>query len=540
MKNKNLILIIADSATPSRIPLTGPRADICPTIINLANSGLWCENFYSHGNPTEFSMASIFSSSLPLDRGGYMQGMSTRKASLLNYLKTHGYSTCLLTKTYILDSLYGFDAGADFTLSFYDIELIWRCMRRTFLWHILRKKEQIGHVAVQREIIKVVSWFYDFILDYTQRWINLPEFVGNLNTPIFCYDFQTIHNLVLEHRDHLNTDPQAYIERNIDRITNNSLEGFLKIQPIYRHLNKLLRPLDHKRIPGTDLRMRTYDKQISSAAAFDIIFKWINTLNGAHFAAVVHLMDIHDNICSEHQYVMRPTQSYQSRQGLGACNREQYTYDMALNYVDTNLNNFLKSLPNHIVKDTVVAITSDHGAVRFKGQHALSSTSVTGCFHDKYLHIPFLLNGPGVPIERHQTLASSIDVAPTICEALDLPIDPGFCGKSLLSNTQKTDFVVAEHTHRGPCDPLEGPIYQCFRNDRYKYIIKERISEHDASPPATEILIDLQQSPDETKNIAGDLKNKDVLHSFREIAKNRRAEIKSQAKLLANVNNSPV
>jgi hypothetical protein len=330
-------------------------------------------------------------------------------------------------------------------------------------------------------------------------------------------------------RDKFKLDPPAYVEANLVKIRNNSMEEFLGIKPFSRHFKNIFKRLDGKRIPGTDVILRTYDKQISSDTALGVTRNWIDTLDGQHFAAVVHVMDIHDDIISGHPHLMRPSESFKSRHAHGTDNRNQFHQDMALKFFDRNLNIFLESLPNDIRDNTVIAITSDHGAPSFLNEHALSSSTVTGSFHDEYLHIPFLLNGPGVPTRHHKGLGSSIDVAPTICEALGLPADPGFKGRSILNSEKGSDVVFAEHTHRGPCYPLEGPIYQCLRNDSHKYLYKEKLSEHDNSLPETEILIDLVNCPDETRNIGNDPNSEKIIHYFRKIAEHRRSEIKSQA-----------
>jgi arylsulfatase A-like enzyme len=244
----------------------------------------------------------------------------------------------------------------------------------------------------------------------------------------------------------------------------------------------------------------------------------------------VHTVDIHDDVYSGDPYFMRPLPSYRDLRSLSPeSDWERRKHDMALHYVDKALGVFLSSLPSDVRERTVVAITSDHGAPSYLGQHALSSSCGSGSFHDEYLHIPFIVNGPGVPASRHGSLASTLDVAPTLCGALEVEPHAAFRGQSLLAQNNGAHYTISEHTHRGPCDPLQGPIYLCLRSSDRKYIFKERLSEHDNSMQETEILFDMTKDPLESINIVKKPEETETVNGFRRLAAERIASIKEQA-----------
>lgn len=109
------------------------------------------------------------------------------------------------------------------------------------------------------------------------------------------------------------------------------------------------------------------------------------------------------------------------------------TYALEVSWTDTQVGRVLDWVRSAGQdQETVVVVIADHGQGLADGlaRHGWSKHRL---LYDWALHVPLILRVPGVraagPIEA---LVRSIDVAPTVLEALDLPPPEGIEGRSLL------------------------------------------------------------------------------------------------------------
>lgn len=80
-------------------------------------------------------------------------------------------------------------------------------------------------------------------------------------------------------------------------------------------------------------------------------------------------------------------------------------------------------------RDTVVIFTSDHGD--FLGDHLLLRKD-TFCANE-LVHVPLIISAPHLELpSKYDGPMSNVDVLPTLCECIDLPIPPGVQGQSVL------------------------------------------------------------------------------------------------------------
>ncbi|GAB4469902.1 MAG: sulfatase-like hydrolase/transferase [Armatimonadaceae bacterium] len=79
--------------------------------------------------------------------------------------------------------------------------------------------------------------------------------------------------------------------------------------------------------------------------------------------------------------------------------------------------------------ETIVVLLSDHGD--FAGQYGLVEKWDT-VFSDCLMRVPFAIRAPGLPAGREYAgLSDHTDLAPTLCELLEMPPLPGMHGSSL-------------------------------------------------------------------------------------------------------------
>ena len=64
-----------------------------PFLNKLAEKSILCKNSFTAGNPTEFALPSLMTSTNLLDNGGFLRGISNRKTTLAEVLKKNDYDT---------------------------------------------------------------------------------------------------------------------------------------------------------------------------------------------------------------------------------------------------------------------------------------------------------------------------------------------------------------------------------------------------------------------------------------------------------------
>ena len=118
-------------------------------------------------------------------------------------------------------------------------------------------------------------------------------------------------------------------------------------------------------------------------------------------------------------------------------------YDGAIAYWDHHFGRLLGSLSDlGVLDDTAVIVTSDHG----------ECLGENGCYGDHPManeashHVPMVLRWPGVTTgladeQRHVGgLVYHIDLCPTICDLLGIPVPPGWDGRSFAAGARGEDF----------------------------------------------------------------------------------------------------
>jgi len=110
-------------------------------------------------------------------------------------------------------------------------------------------------------------------------------------------------------------------------------------------------------------------------------------------------------------------------------------YDGEIRYIDEKIREFLDMLDSKgCLKNSLIIITSDHGDLFGEyGQYAHPR-----CVYPELTHVPMLISGPGVSSQTIEAPASTLDILPTILDAIGKPID-SCIGKSLLRGGKLKD-----------------------------------------------------------------------------------------------------
>ncbi len=205
--------------------------------------------------------------------------------------------------------------------------------------------------------------------------------------------------------------------------------------------------------------------------------------------------------------------------------KRQNFQQLAKNYyrtlltVDENIGRLLDALDKeNLTKDTVIVFSSDNGF--FLGEHGLFDKRL---MYEPSIRVPLLVSFPGrvkagQVNSRHLLL--NIDVAPTLLEIAGLPIPPWMQGHSFLpllegKETSWRDAFLYEY--------YEYPAEHCamkhrgIRTARWKLI-------HFWEQPEEWELYDLQQDPDEMKNLIGRREYEKLIRDLRSRLESLRRE----------------
>lgn len=150
--------------------------------------------------------------------------------------------------------------------------------------------------------------------------------------------------------------------------------------------------------------------------------------------------------------------------------------------------------------DTLVVFTSDHGDGN--AHHLWNQKQV---LYDESARVPFLVTQPGRGLGRvdeRQLVNTGIDLIPTLCGLAAIACPPHLDGhdwSGVLSNSDlplKRDHLIIE-TEFGTFGQPLGCLGRAVRTQRYKYMIYDRGENR-------EFLVDMEDDPGETTNLAGE------------------------------------
>ena len=201
------------------------------------------------------------------------------------------------------------------------------------------------------------------------------------------------------------------------------------------------------------------------------------------------------------------------------------SYYAAISHIDREVGRILAALDETGQADnTIVVFTSDHGDQLL--EHGLMGKNV---FFEASIRVPFLIRMPGrIRPGRRDELMESVDLLPTLFEMIGLPEPLGCQGRSLVPVLTGTDRplawrdavfsenIIPEVITNGRLDfhfekgkgvkGIRHPDAKMVRTRRWKY---------NYYPDGHAELYDLQNDPNEQKNLAADPKHKSVVDEMK-------------------------
>jgi iduronate 2-sulfatase len=204
-------------------------------------------------------------------------------------------------------------------------------------------------------------------------------------------------------------------------------------------------------------------------------------------------------------------------------------YYSATSYTDAQVGILLNALDSLGLSDnTIIVLWGDHGW--HLGDHNL------WCKHTNFeqaTHAPLLISAPGIKPSTTNSPSEFIDIFPTLCELSGLNIPVTLDGKSLvplMKDPKKSvrDFAVSQYPR--PANQIENArlgwskgeyMGYSLRTGRYRYTIWMKDSFRSSKPFSKELVVatelyDYQKDPNETVNVADDMKYASVAKDLNE------------------------
>lgn len=488
---QNVILITIDSLRYDRLGFAGGCKQCSPTLDSLAQTGITCRQSFTHSWYSQFSYPSIFTSSLPLDFGGYDQGIVHRPLSITEVLKQNGFKTVAFSSDAYLQSYYGYDRGFDEFYDLFDISLFWTHIKRDYLAYFYRLRN-IGVMAeadFYRVVDSLLRHVFDFISSFShKKQAELDSHSCLPNSIIHHYDFPLLYQYITNQQALLTQNPRGYIDKSLPSF---SIEG--SARSTHRYSTLVSRILKYMR-EWMETHRIDYEDIISKAASFGVnlwryragkhvkgsymsrcVHEWIDRQEKSGYFLWLCLNDIHDLNMADHLFSLSI-----ARHSLSTMRFERrwkyLAYDLSIKYIDGIVEVLLSNLKEKgQLGKTLLVICSDHGK-DLKHPQVSINTPVT--FDDHIIKVPILLWNPKLESKTIDYPCGLIDIAPTIIDLIGLAPIPEFRGLPVYSLAASTrNHIILEHLGGGPCDFEHKSPQICIVSDPYKYIWTSKTSD---------------------------------------------------------------
>lgn len=482
----------------------------------MIDHGLVCENAYANGCPTQFSAPSIFTSTLPLDFGGYDRGICHRPVSFVEVLARHGYH-CFGTASGPWESrVFGYSRGFDAFYHCYDINsftqpLLNEIYRDYYKQQVIKKKisRQEGEAQRRSFLLFCLPFIREEIASRIEHtypdWIYPKQYS---RSSLRAY-LQVIDTFI----DSLKKHEVSTLDVLVPKITAEKTASLIE---------RVVMTLVNKWFPGLVKTKREFFPTVYAAE----LFSHYNNYFSQHATKrkqfhYMHILDTHELRFSDDVFQLHVPP-------IGTKKNEQNMlwFERSILHIDKHLDGYLKKLFADAGKDNVTIILSgDHGYHYGYPNRAMlhqQESHLADIYHES-LDCALMIHAPHRKPLRYTDHCSLLDVAPTILDLLDLPAERSFKGTSLYL-ARKSSIIISETAGRGPCHLQTKPIYLSIKQPPYKMIYREFFHDDERIRKNTEVY-HLSDRYDQ-KDLSGDPSLREMEESLLQIAHQRIREIR--------------
>lgn len=165
-------------------------------------------------------------------------------------------------------------------------------------------------------------------------------------------------------------------------------------------------------------------------------------------------------------------------------------YYAIITHLDAQIGRVLNVLKETgLDQNTIIVFSCDNGLA--VGQHGLLGKQNV---YEHSVHVPLIIGGPGIPKnETRDTLCYLLDIFPTLCDLIEIPVPESVEGMSLVPSIRDPKSKIRQYLHFAYRDFQRG-----VRDERHKLI------EYVVDGKRTTQFFDLQQDPWEINNLVND------------------------------------
>ena len=499
------------------------KLNVAPNILNLSNQSLIISRFLANAGPTQFALPSVFTSSYPLDFGGYDRGIKFRPISLPKILHQYGYRNFFVGTNAWINKKEGYLEDFDDYVDATDPKLFWDNSKIYLDYNFSRfRKEEISlcelfHITYKRakddlERTKICLENHKKSRSSSGRFFIIRRY----NDENLIHTFSEFLNIFSD-KDYQPSLKDIYSLVDFDYILNRNKFFLTKL------LNKIKRKYHCYYHTGRFL----------TEQAIDILRQEKNEKCYLY----LHLYDIHERNFNNSNFQKINLNLNRRLKKIGSNTRinliqkltrrvdDDLRIAASVNYIDDQVGKLLKFLKQSgLINNTCLIISADHGLGGFS---LTRKEQLTGSLYNEYLHVPFMIKTPkNTNSEIYSTLSSHLDILPTILDFLNIQIPDVVKGTSILKNSKSSRIIFLENATLGPCDLINGkPVQIGLIQDNLKLIslvdlVKEKI--------IWTKFFNLEIDWYEKQDISDSYNYQDVIHQMKKTIKSRIKEIKSQ------------
>ena len=523
----NIILLIIDTLRYDRMGISGYRPAVTPNLDELATGGINCSNYFSNGCVTSFAFPGMFTSSLPFDFGGYDDGIRHRPVSFPELLQQDGFETYGLVTGHPCSSHFGYDRGFEHFLDLIDLYQWFRSIYVAALDELI-SSWQAGEIS-EAELMAIFVPKFSRVLDDTETFITALNAAG---APRSGRPRMPLLTAVRAERKLLETAPGACLEKIValksdyqfalgeNGLSRRTARRIERRKKLFKRFNKRIHLLSNRRAFDAG----TVNRQFNN---------FLTRRSERPFFALLHYFDLHEAKLQISKLLAHPTPG---RISGGICAYRRITkgrpteqrgvlYDMGLALVDEQLGELRRILTRHDVsEDTAIVITGDHGTEAGAPHRGLGS-NLPRLFYDEHLHVPLIVNGPGIAPETIDALSSHLDLAPTILDTAGIATPDVFQGLPIRARRAHPETLVwSENAGLGRCNIATKPLYKSVRSVNHRSIVRA-----ENFVPELREFYDLQNDPFAKDNLAGGDKFMDVRESHLAAIRSRLEKLHAQS-----------
>ena len=495
----NIVLVVVDSLRYDRCGFAGHNPRLMPALMALAGSGTVFHSHFSTGSPTQVAMPAVFTSSYPLDYGGYNHGIRNRPVTLAEQLKSGGYQTVGIHTTSHTSSWFGYGRGFDVYDEMVDLQFWFGGMYNRWL-HEPVQQWRAGTLS-DAGITEVIERDYSEAL---RGAIAIIDHMDEIGVPEGWRRRAGVRAAAMAELDIVARDPVAVAEktaalkRHYDlglghpRVTADLVRTVERYERFEKAMGRRMRLVIRRRCRANATVVNRYlARELARVRRHSPMFLYL------------HYFDIHESKflvpqMSFERLARLPTDVVRTLRPGPRNAAGGRLYDASCSYVDQELAVMVRLLAGagFDARNTVFVVTADHGVEA--GPNRRVARDLSQQFYNEYLHVPLLLAGSGIGRDDVRETVTHLDVAPTVLDIAGIRVPGEFRGRSLVgAGARRPVRVLAENTGPGRCDLEVKPIYLSLQEGGIKVMYRAADRE-----PEEQAVFDLSLDPHEENDLA--------------------------------------